>query len=257
MKPLEERALALSTDVADFAAVETAANRVEQELGPIDVWVNNAMVSEYAAVWDMSPEEFKHIIDVTLLGQVHGTMAALKRMLPRDCGSIVHVGSALAHRSIPLQSAYCAAKHGLYGFVESLRTELLHKKSNVRVSIVALPGVNTPQFEWTQNKTGHEVQPVGTIYQPEVAADAIVFASEHNRKEVLVGWPTVEAVAGERAEFCIVGQVHRQFGLGRRHLEGPEKPDRPNNFWEPVERDMGAHGRNDSLAPSPPALSCG
>src|SRR4051794_20243661 len=167
-------ALVLPLDVSDAAAVEAAADRIETELGPIDVWVNNAMVSEYAAVWQMTPEEFKHIVEVTLLGQVYCTMAALKRMLPRNRGSIVHVGSALAHRSIPLQSVYCSAKHGVYGFVESLRAELMHQSSNVRVSMVSLPGVNTPQFEWTRNKTGQEVQPLGAIYQPEVAADAIV-----------------------------------------------------------------------------------
>src|SRR5438045_6511967 len=139
------------------------------------------MVSEYATLWEMTPEEFTHIVDVTLLGQVYGTMAALKRMRPRDRGAIVHVGSALAHRSIPLQSAYCAAKHGVYGFVESLRTELIHTGCRVRVSSVSLPGVNTPQFDWTRNKTGHEARPVRPIYQPEITAKAIVFASRHNR----------------------------------------------------------------------------
>jgi NAD(P)-dependent dehydrogenase (short-subunit alcohol dehydrogenase family) len=242
-------ALAIPTDVSDPQAVERAAEAVESRFGPIDVWVNNAMVSEYAAVWHMTHEEFRHIVEVTLLGQVYGTMAALKRMLPRDRGSIVHIGSALAHRSIPLQSAYCAAKHGVYGFVESLRTELMHKKSRVRVSIVSLPGVNTPQFEWTQNKTGEEVQPVGPIYQPEVAADAVVFASEHDRKEVLVGWPTVESVAGEKINSALLDRyIARAAWDGA--LAGPEKPGHPNNFWKPVERDYGAHGRFDSRARS-------
>jgi NAD(P)-dependent dehydrogenase (short-subunit alcohol dehydrogenase family) len=243
------QALALPLDVADSAAVESAAERIENEFGPIDVWINNAMVSEYAPVWEMTPEEFKHIVEVTLLGQVHGTMAALKRMLPRDRGVIVHVGSALAHRSIPLQSAYCAAKHGVYGFVESLRTELMHRKSNVRVSIVSLPGVNTPQFEWTQNKMGREVQPVGPIYQPEVAAEGIVFASEHDRKEVLVGWPTVEAVMGEKVNSALLDRYIAKNAWDGA-LQGPEKPDHPNNFWKPVERDFGAHGRFDERARS-------
>lgn len=243
------RALVIPADVSEAAALEAAAEQVERELGPIDVWVNNAMVSEYAAVWDMTPEEFRHIIDVTLLGQIYGTMAALKRMLPRDRGSIVHIGSALAHRSIPLQSAYCAAKHGVYGFVESLRTELMHRKSRVRVSIVSLPGVNTPQFDWTQNKTGHEVQPVGPIYQPEVAAEGIVFASEHDRKEVLVGWPTVESVLGERVNSALLDRyIARAAWDGA--LQGPEKAGHPNNFWKPVERDVGAHGRFDNRAKS-------
>jgi short-subunit dehydrogenase len=241
------QALVFPADVADAAAMEAAAEEVERTFGPIDVWVNNAMVSEYAPVWEMTPEEFRHIVEVTLLGQVHGTMAALKRMLPRDRGAIVHVGSALAHRSIPLQSAYCAAKHGVYGFVESLRTELMHRKSNVRVSIVALPGVNTPQFEWTRNKTGHEVQPVGTIYQPEVAADAIVFAGEHDRKEVLVGWPTVESVAGEKVNSALLDRyIAKKAWDGA--LQGPQRPGHPDNFWAPVERDFGAHGRFDRRA---------
>jgi len=239
--------LIIPADVSDHDAIEAAAEKVERELGPIDVWVNNAMVSEYAAVWDMTPQEFKHIVEVTLLGQVYGTMAALKRMLPRDRGSIVHVGSALAHRSIPLQSAYCAAKHGVYGFVESLRTELMHKNSHVRVSIVSLPGVNTPQFDWTQNKTGHEVQPVGTIYQPEIPAEAIVFASRHNRKEVLVGWPTVESVMGEKVNSALLDRYIAEAAWDGA-LQGPEKPGHPNNFWSPVEQDFGAHGRFDDRA---------
>lgn len=200
-------------------------------------------------VWDMTPEEFRHIVEVTLLGQVYGTMAALKRMLARDRGSIVHVSSALAHRSIPLQSAYCAAKHGVYGFVESLRTELLHRKSHVRVSMVALPGLNTPQFEWTRNKMGRAVRPVGTIYQPEVAADAIVFAAHHDRKEVLVGWPTVEAVVGERVDSALLDRYVASSAWNGA-LEGPEKPGHLDNFWRPVEHDCGAHGRFDAQARS-------
>jgi short-subunit dehydrogenase len=247
VEELGSQAITIPLDVSDAAGVEAAADRIESELGPIDIWINNAMVSEYAAVWHMTPDEFKHIVDVTLLGQVYGTMAALKRMLPRDTGTIVHVGSALAHRSIPLQSAYCAAKHGLYGFVESLRTELIHKKSNVVVTFVSLPGVNTPQFEWTQNKTGEEVRPVGKIYQPEVIADGILFAAHHARKELLIGWPTVESVAGERTNAALLDRyIARAAWDGA--MDGPEKPDHPNNFWKPVERDMGAHGRFDSEA---------
>ncbi len=242
-------ALTIVADVSDHAAVETAAERIERELGPIDVWVNNAMVSEYAAVWQMTPDEFRHIVEVTLLGQVYGTMAALARMRARNHGAIVHVGSALAHRSIPLQSAYCAAKHGLYGFVESLRTELIHSKSRVRVSMVSLPGVNTPQFDWTRNKTGHEVRPVGPIYQPEVAAEAIVFASEHDRKEVLVGWPTVESVVAERLNSSLLDHYIADSAWDGA-LEGPEATRREDNFWAPVERDHGAHGRFDAQARS-------
>jgi len=242
-------ALAISADVCDHATIEAAAERVERELGPIDVWINNAMVSEYAPVWQMTPEEFTHIVDVTLLGQVYGTMAALKRMRPRDRGAIVHVGSALAHRSIPLQSAYCAAKHGVYGFVESLRTELIHMGSRVRVSIVSLPGVNTPQFDWTRNKTGRDVRPVGPIYQPEVAAKAIVFAAEHNRKEVLVGWPTVESVAAEKFASSLLDHYIADAAWDGA-LENRRTTDSPDNFWAPIERDAGAHGRFDAEAKS-------
>ncbi|MGN6370013.1 MAG: SDR family oxidoreductase [Phycisphaerae bacterium] len=251
-KEVEEaggQAITFSLDVSDAKGVEDAATQIENHFGPIDIWVNNAMVSEYAAVWHMTPDEFKHIVDVTLLGQVYGTMAALKRMMPRDRGTIVHIGSALAHRSIPLQSAYCASKHGLYGFVESLRTELLHKKSNVIVTFVSLPGVNTPQFEWTQNKTGEEVRPVGKIYQPEVIADGILFAAQHARKELLIGWPTVESVAGERVNAALLDRYIAKAAWDGA-LEGPEKPNHPDNFWKPVERDMGAHGRFDSEAKS-------
>jgi NAD(P)-dependent dehydrogenase (short-subunit alcohol dehydrogenase family) len=241
--------LVIAADVSDAAAMEDAADRIEGELGPIDVWINNAMVSEYAPVWQMTPEEFAHIIDVTFLGQVYGTMAALKRMRPRDAGVIVHVSSALAHRSIPLQSAYCAAKHAVYGFVESLRTELIHSGSRVRVSMVSLPGVNTPQFDWTRNKTGHEVRPVGPIYQPEVAAKAIVFASEHDRKDVLVGWPTVESVVAERLGSSML-DYYIADAAWNGALEETAAVQRQDNFWRPVERDAGAHGRFDAEARS-------
>jgi len=241
--------LVIAADVSDAAAMEDAADRIESELGPIDVWINNAMVSEYAPVWQMTPEEFAHIIDVTFLGQVYGTMAALKRMRPRDAGVIVHVSSALAHRSIPLQSAYCAAKHAVYGFVESLRTELIHSGSRVRVSMVSLPGVNTPQFDWTRNKTGHEVRPVGPIYQPEVAAKAIVFASEHDRKDVLVGWPTVESVVAERLGSSML-DYYIADAAWNGALEETAAVERQDNFWRPVERDAGAHGRFDAEARS-------
>lgn len=241
--------LVIAADVSDRSAMDAIADQVERELGPIDVWVNNAMVSEYAAVWDMTADEFEHVVEVTLLGQVYGTMAALRYMRPRDRGVIVHVGSALAHRSIPLQSAYCAAKHGVYGFVESLRTELIHTKSNVRVTMVSLPGVNTPQFEWTRNKTGHNVRPVGPIYQPEVAADAIVYATHADRKEVLVGWPTVESVVAEKLESSLLDQYIADKAW-EGALEGPISANHADNFWSPVERDYGAHGRFDAEARS-------
>ena len=238
--------LTIVADVSDPDAVDAAAEQIERELGPIDVWVNNAMVSEYAAVWQMTAAEFRHIVEVTLLGQVYGTMAALARMRPRDRGAIVHVSSALAHRSIPLQSAYCAAKHGVHGFVESLRTELMHTGSRVRVSLVSLPGVNTPQFDWTRNKTGHDVRPVGMIYQPEVAARAIVWASDHDRKEVLVGWPTVESVTAERINSSALDHYIADSAWDGA-LEGAAEPH-ADNFWGPAPRGYRTHGRFDAEA---------
>src|SRR5437868_2802045 len=192
------RALVLPTDVADAEAVEAAAAAVEAELGPIDVWVNNAMASVFSPVKLMTAAEFKRVTEVTYLGVVYGTLAALKRMLPRDRGVIVQVGSALAYRGIPLQSAYCAAKHAIQGFVDSLRCELLHDKSNVRVTMVQLPAMNTPQFSRIKSRLPRKPQPVPPIYQPEVGAEAILFAAHNDRREMYVGYPTVEAIVGDK-----------------------------------------------------------
>ncbi len=242
-------ALIISCDVADAAAVDAAAERVERELGPIDIWVNNAMASVYGPFSELSVEDFHRVTEVTYFGQVHGTKAALARMLPRDRGTIVHVGSALEYRSIPLQSAYCGAKHAVAGFVESLRTELLHLKSKVHVTLVALPGVNTPQFDWTKNLMDRESRPVGRIYQPEVAADAIVFAAHARRKEILVGYPTVEALIGDRLNSGLLD--HYMAGMWEKSLSPtPADPSRPNNLYAPVDEhlDAGAHGRFDEDA---------
>src|SRR5262249_38654351 len=186
------RALAIQTDVSQADQVEAAAEMAEQHFGPIDLWINNAMVSMYSPFLKMSPEEFRHIVEVTFLGAVHGTRSALARMVPRDRGVIIQVGSALAFRSIPLQSAYCASKHAIQGFTESVRSELIHENSRVRVSVVNMPALNTTQFTWTKNKMAHRARPTGTIYQPEVAAEAIVFAAEHDRRELMVGYTTIE-----------------------------------------------------------------
>ncbi|HZU50305.1 MAG TPA: SDR family oxidoreductase, partial [Sphingomicrobium sp.] len=191
-------ALAIETDVADWNAVEAAADRVERELGPIDIWINNAFAGIFSRFMDITPDEYARVTDVTYLGQVNGTRAALKRMLPRDEGSIVLVGSALAYRGIPLQSAYCGAKHAIQGFIDSVRCELLHDKSNVTITMVQMPGVNTPQFDWIRAKLPGQPRPVGKVYQPEVAARAIYFAAHDGRKEMLVGLPTVEAVWGNK-----------------------------------------------------------
>lgn len=239
---LGSRALVIPCDVGKYENVELAAARVEQDLGPIDIWINNAMVSLYSPFWDITPAEYQHVTEVTYLGQVWGTMVALKRMLPRDRGHIVQVGSALAHRSIPLQSAYCGGKHAVAGFTESVRTELLHQKSSVVITLVNLPGVNTTQFEWTKNKMAHECQPVGKIYEPEVAADAIYFAAHAQRKEFNVGWPTVESVLGEKIAPRLMDRYiadHMWEGSQRKNVPHENRPD---NFWQPVAGDHGARG---------------
>src|SRR5579864_4180077 len=193
------RALVLPLDVADAAAVENAAQKVEAELGPIDIWVNNAMTSVFSPITEMEPDEFKRVTDVTYLGVVYGTLSALKRMQKRDRGTIVQVGSALAYRSIPLQSAYCAAKHAIAGFTDSLHCELIHQKSRVHVTMVQMPALNTPQFGWVKSRLPHKAQPVPPIFQPEVAARAIYHAAhDSKRREYFAGWSTVEAIVGNK-----------------------------------------------------------
>ena len=245
-------ALAIPLDVADADAVEDAAGRIEAELGPIDVWINNAMVTVLSPVAQMTPEEFRRVTEVTYLGQVHGTLAALRRMTPRDRGVIVQVGSALAYRAIPLQSAYCAAKHAVEGFTESLRSELLHERSGVRVVMVQLPALNTPQFRWALNKMPCESQPVPPIFQPEVAADALVFAADHpDRREVWVGGPTWQAILGNRIAPGLGDRILARKGYDGQQLDGqPVPPERPHNLWKPVEGDFGAHGVFDARARS-------
>jgi len=242
------RALVLPTDVSQAEQVEAAAAATERELGPIAVWVNNAMVSVYSPFSEMTADEFKHVVEVTFLGNVYGTQAALRRMRPRDRGVVIQVGSALAFRSIPLQSAYCASKHAIQGFTESVRSELMHERSRVRVSSVHMPALNTTQFTWTKNKMDRKVRPAGRIYQPEVAADAILFMIEHARRELKVGYPTVEATLGEK---LIPGLLDRR--LARTAWDGvllPEgkDPAQPDNFWQPVPADLGAHGHFDATA---------
>ncbi|MCB0359497.1 MAG: SDR family oxidoreductase, partial [Bdellovibrionales bacterium] len=193
---LGRRAVAVSADVSDASAVERACQGIEDELGPIDVWINNAMVSVFAPTWEIEPNEFHRVIEVTLLGQVYGAQAALRRMRPRNRGTIVFVGSALAYRGIPLQSAYCAAKHGIQGFFDSLRTELMHEGSNVHTTMVQLSAFNTPQFDWVLSRLPKKPQPVPPIFQPEVAAEGIYWAACHRRREVCVGAPAVATIVG-------------------------------------------------------------
>ena len=203
------RALVVPTDVANAEQVESAAEQIERELGPIDVWVNNAMTSVFSPVKETTPEEYKRVTEVTYLGCVYGTLAAVKRMLPRDRGVIVQVGSALAYRSIPLQSAYCAAKHAIAGFTDSLHCELFHDRSNVRVTMVDMPALNTPQFSWVKSRLKNKPQPVPPIFQPEVAAQAIYYASQHPRRQFFVGSPTVFAIQGQT---FIPGILDRYLG---------------------------------------------
>lgn len=242
------RALAIPTDVADARQVEAAAAQIERELGPIDIWINNAMVSVFSPILQMTPEEFDRVTRVTYLGAVYGTLAALHRMVPRDRGVIVQVGSALAYRAIPLQSAYCAAKHALNGFTESLRSELLHDGSHVHVTMVHLPAVNTPQFDWTRTRMPRQSQPVPPIFQPEVAAEAIVWAALAPQREVWVGWPTVKAVLGDRVAPGLLDRYLARFGYESQQTDEPVSPDRPDNLFEPVAGDHGAHGRFDARA---------
>ncbi len=241
-------ALCIPTDVADAEAVERAATEAEQAFGPIDVWVNNAMNSVFAEVKNITPDEFKRVTEVTYLGQVYGAMSALKRMLPRDKGSIIFVGSALAYRGIPLQSAYCGAKHGIQGFFDSLRTELMHEGSNVHICMVQLPAMNTTQFGWVLSKLPNKPKPMGKVYQPEVAARAVVFAAANKRREVWVGYPTYEAIIGNRIAPWYADWVLSRTGIDGQQKEEKALPDRKNNVWQPVPEDRGAHGESGSVA---------
>jgi NAD(P)-dependent dehydrogenase (short-subunit alcohol dehydrogenase family) len=238
-------ALVIPTDVADPNAVEEAADRVERELGPIDVWVNDAMTSVFAPLEKVTAEEFRRVTEVTYLGFVHGTMSALRRMRPRDRGVIVQVGSALAYRGIPLQSAYCGAKHAVQGFTESVRCELLHDRSNVKIVSVHLPALNTPQFDWVRSRLPKRPQPVPPIYQPEVAAQAIVWASHHPRREVWVGGTTVATILANRVVPGLLDRYLGRTGYESQQGEEPADPERPDNLWRPVEDDHGAHGAFD------------
>jgi NAD(P)-dependent dehydrogenase (short-subunit alcohol dehydrogenase family) len=239
------RALVVPADVADHEQVEAAAERVEAELGPIDVWINNAMATILAPLSDITPEEFRRSTDVTYLGSVWGTMAALRRMRPRDRGTIVQVGSALAYRGIPLQAPYCGAKHALQGFLESLRAELLHEGANVHVTMVQLPALNTPQFTWARTRMPREPQPVPPIYQPEVAAKAIVWAARNPRRELMVAWPTVNAILGNAVAPSLADRYLADSGYDAQQRDEPHDPSRPDNLFEPVDEDRGAHGPFD------------
>ena len=246
----------LEVDVADSSAVEGAADTIERELGPVNTWVNDAFTSVFSPFWEITPEEFKRVTEVSYLGFVYGTMAALKRMRPRNRGTIVQVGSALAYRGIPLQSAYCGAKHAIQGFHESLRCELLHEGSGVKVTMVQMPAVNTPQFDWVLSRLPGHAQPVPPIYQPEVAARAVLFAADHpGRREYWVGGSTAATLAANAIFPGLLDRYLAKTGFKSQQTDDPPKdPDAPANLWEPADdvggRDYGAHGSFDPKSKS-------
>ena len=244
------QAVVLQGDVADPDTHERAAEAAESQFGPIDIWINSAMVSVFSPFHEMRADEFKRVVEVTCLGQVYGTHAALGRMRPRGYGTIVLVGSALAYRGIPLQSAYCASKHAVQGFLDSLRTELLHAKSRVHVTMVQLPAVNTPQFDWVKSRLPNRAQPVPPIYQPEVIADGIHWAAHERRREVSIGVSTDVAIIGNKIAPGLGDWYLAKTGFASQQTDEPEDPARPDNLWEPVDehRDFGAHGRFDTHA---------
>ncbi|WP_019634796.1 SDR family oxidoreductase [Actinomadura atramentaria] len=247
------RALPIPTDVSDWEQVSAAADRAVRELGPLDVWVNVAFTSVFAPFTEIDPDEFRRVTEVTYLGFVYGTRAALDHMLPRDHGTIVQTGSALARRGIPLQSAYCGAKHAIQGLHESLRTELLHYGTRVRTTIVHLPAVNTPQFDWVENRLPDHAQPVPPIYQPEVAARALLRAADRpRRREYWVGGSTVGTILGNRIAPGLLDRYLARTGFGSQQTGRPRDPDAPDNLWRPADgsggRDFGAHGDFDDRA---------
>ncbi len=250
VEELGGKALAIPTDVADAAQVEAAASQVEETLGPIDIWVNDAMASVFSPVKEMEAEEYRRVTEVTYLGCVYGTLAALHRMLPRDQGRIIQIGSALAYRGIPLQSAYCGSKHAIQGFTESLRCELLHDKSKVRVSMVQLPAVNTPQFGWVKSRLPNKAQPVPPIYQPEIIADAVTYVADHYRRQMYIGLSTNIVIQGNKLWPALGDYYLSKTGFQSQQTEQPADPHAPNNLWSPVDekRDYGAHGAFDSRA---------
>ena len=248
-----QRALVLPLDTSEHTEVDEAAQRIEDELGPIDIWVNVAFTSVFAPFVEIEPEEFRRVTEVTYLGYVNATRAALRHMLPRDCGTIIQVGSALGHRGIPLQSAYCGSKHALEGFHESLRTELMHNHSNVNVTIVEMPAVNTPQFGWVLSRLPNQAQPVPPIYQPEVAARGVLKAAQHpKRRARWVGITTRATIVANRVAGGLLDRYLARTGFSSQQTDQPRDPDAPVNLWKPADgeggHDFGAHGSFDDRA---------
>lgn len=248
VEALGGEALVIPADVADPEQLEHAAAQVEEQFGPIDIWINNAMATVFAPVWEVRPEEYKRATEVTYLGAVWGTQVALKRMRPRNRGVIVQVSSALAFRGIPLQAAYCGAKHALRAFTTSLRSELMHERSEIHVTTVHMPALNTPQFDWGKTHLDHHPQPVPPIFQPEVAAQAIHWAAHHRRRDLFVGGSSLKAVWANRLVPGLVDRYLARTGFKSQQTSQPVDPNRPNNLWSPVGGDHGAHGSFDGQA---------
>jgi NAD(P)-dependent dehydrogenase (short-subunit alcohol dehydrogenase family) len=244
------KALVLAGDVADPGTTERAAERTEAAFGPIDVWVNDAMTTVFSPFHQMTAEDFKRVTEVSYLGFVYGTMAALKRMRPRNRGTIVQVGSALAYRSIPLQSAYCGAKHAIVGFTDSMRTELLHDGSRVHITVVHMPALNTPQFSWCKSNMPRKAQPVPPIFQPEVGAEAVYWAAHQRHREVFVGWPTARAIWAQRLIPGILDHLAARMAWDGQLYDGPPDPDRPVDLYTPAPGHQAAHGAFDERARS-------
>jgi short-subunit dehydrogenase len=250
IEALGRRAQIYALDVADADAVESAADDIEKALGPIELWVNNAMVSVFSPVHETTADEFRRVIEVTYLGYVHGTLTALRRMRARDRGVIVQVGSALAYRGIPLQAAYCAAKHAIQGFQDSLYAELIHDRSAVRTTMVQLPAHNTPQFDWAKSRLANKSQPLPPVFQPEIAAQAILWAARHPKREWLVGWPSIKAIWGNRVWPSFVDWYLAKTGYTGQQSDEPRGTNESGNLWHSLDGDFGAHGRFDAVAKS-------
>lgn len=245
VESLGGQGLVLPIDVANAGDVDTAAGAVERRFGPIDAWINNAMVSVFAPLREIRADEFRRVTEVTYLGYVHGTMAALKRMRERNRGVIVQVGSALAYRGIPLQSAYCGAKHAIQGFTESVRCELLHEGSNIHLTSVHLPAINTPQFTWVRSRLPRKPQPIPPIFQPEVAAEAIYWAARHRRREISVGLMNTLVILGNKIAPGLADWYLARTGYEGQMTDCPDSPHRPDNLWQALPGDHGAHGEFD------------
>ncbi len=237
-------------DVGYADRVEATVEKIEREIGPIDVWVNNAMASVFSPIKKLTAEEYKRVTEVTYLGQVYSVLSVLKYMLKRNRGKIILVGSALAYRGIPLQAAYCGAKHGVQGFFDSLRAELLHDKSNVKVTMIELPALNTTQFGWVKSKLPNKARPMGTVFQPEVAANAITYAATHDRREIYVAMPTFKSIIGNKFFPGILDKMMANTAFDGQQTDEPEDPNRKHNLWEPVPGNHSAHGNFDNIAKS-------